>query len=237
METDTRPALGDLDENDLAAATMSIVDRVRPHLAAIVTIVAILFLGLAAFVFLRSQTRARQAEVWDVLLNAIPLRDSDRLQAIASDARGDAAGVRALIALGDMALSDGNGLLMRNPAQARKRLEEAVEFYAEVNAAGPRGIAAERGILGLARAQESLGRLEDARLGYEALVEEYPESPFAALAEDRLTALDSPATQRWYNWLESRAAGDDGSAATTEPAAATSAEPAQPTADAEPPAG
>jgi len=68
-------------------------------------------------------------------------------------------------------------------------------------------------------------------------VEEYPESPFAALAEDRLAALDSPATQRWYNWLESRAAGDDGSAATTEPAAATSDEPAQPTADAEPPAG
>ncbi len=243
MATDSRPPLGDLDENDLAAATMSIVDRVRPHLAAIVTVVAILFLGLAATVFVRSQASSEQALAWDALYRALPLRDSDQLRAIAADFRGEPAGTRALLALGDMALADGNGLLIRDPGRARGRLEDAVEFYTDANASRPTGIAAQRGILGLARARESLGSLAEARRGYEALVAEYPDSPFATLVEDRIASLDRPATERWYNWLAARSDTDAGgeSEDSSDAPPAASAEPAESAVDderpAEPPAG
>jgi len=243
MATDSRPPLGDLDENDLAAATMSIVDRVRPHLAAIVTVVAILFLGLAATVFVRSQASSEQALAWDALYRALPLRDSDQLRAIAADFRGEPAGTRALLALGDMALADGNGLLIRDPGRARGRLEDAVEFYSDANASRPTGIAAQRGILGLARARESLGSLAEARRGYETLVAEHPDSPFVPLAENRIAALDRPATERWYNWLASRSDANAGGEAedSSDASPAASVEPAESAPDAEqsaePPAG
>lgn len=237
MATDSRPPLGDLDENDLAATTMAVVDRVRPHLGTILMVVAILFVALAAWVFVRTQNRSEQARAWDDLFRAMQLRDSGQLQAIADSMPEEPAGIRALIALGDMALTDGNGLLMRNPERARGRLEDAAEFYARVNAARPQGTTAERGVLGLARAREGLGELEEARLGYEALLEEYPDSPYASLAEERIAALSRPATERWYDWLESRATDDRPSTEAAQPPSAPGSEPSESAADAEPAAG
>ena len=67
---------------------------------------------------------------------------------------------------------------------------------------GPTALAAQRGIFGLARARESLGELEEARRGYEALAAEYPDSPYRTIAEERVAALSRDSTQQWYKWFE-----------------------------------
>jgi hypothetical protein len=141
---------------------------------------------------------------------------------------------------------------MTDRSQGVRRLQDAVGRYTAVNAQRPGPLATERAIFGLARARESLGELAEAKRGYEALVVEYPESPFRGLAEERAAALTRGSVERWYKWFESRpAVGQPPATEPTKPAneSATSAtesgKPAEPAADAgkpgdkpaEPPAG
>jgi hypothetical protein len=263
MEADSRAALGDLEDNDLATGTLAVVDRIRPHLRAILIAVLGLFAALALWTLINSQRTAQRAASWDECLAAIAAGDARRLETVVTRYGGSPAAQWGEIMLADTALADGNRLLMIDQAQGRRRLNEAVGRYTAVNTQRPAALAAERAIFGLAQARESLGDLAEARRGYEALVAEYPESPFRGPAEDRIAALGRESTERWYKWIESRPAaaaatkpaeadGQPPAAASTQPAnePATSAEPAtaaEPAADAagkpaepaaaEPPAG
>jgi hypothetical protein len=259
MEADSRAALGDLEDNDLATGTLAVVDRIRPHLRAILIGVLGLFAALAVWTLVNSQQTAQQAASWDECLASIAEGDAGRLETVVTRYGGSPAAQWAEIMLADTALADGNRLLMIDQAQGRRRLDEAVGRYTAVNAQRPAALATERAIFGLARARESLGELAEARRGYEALVAEHPESPFRPLAEERITALGRESTGRWYKWFESRpaaaaatepaeAAGQTPAAESTQPAneparsaepAAAAGKPAEPAAaePAEPPAG
>jgi len=240
MEAESRAPLGDLEDNDLASGTLALVDRIRPHLGTILFGVLALFAALAAWTLITSQTKARLAAGWDECLTALAEGDAGRLETVANRYDGTPAAQWAEIMLADTALADGNRLLLTDRVQGVRRLEEAVGRYTAVNAQRPGPLAAERSIFGLARARESSGELAEAKRGYEALVAEYPESPFRPLAEERITALGRESTGRWYKWFESR---PPVAAATAQPPAAESnkpanapAEPAQPAAASDKPA-
>lgn len=224
-------ALGELHDNDLAVSTQAIWDRIRPHLGTLLLVVAGAFAALAAWTLLRSQRTSEQAAAWDGFITAFAEGDAGGLDTVMARYAGSPAAQWAAIVQGDAALSDGNRLLLTNPAQARGRLEAAADRYAAVAAERPSGLAAQRAVFGLARARESLGQLDEAARGYQALVAEYPESPFVPMAEERVAALSRPATREWYKWFESRPA----SGAESQPAAESSDAPAQPaSADAAP---
>jgi hypothetical protein len=258
LEAESRVALGDLEDNDLASGTMAVVDRIRPHLGTILLAALVLFVGLAAWTLIRSQRAAQRTAAWDECLAALAGGDPAGLEDVVARYGGSAAAQWAELVLADTALADGNRLLLSDAQRGRRRLEEAVGRYTAVNALRPAQLAAERAILGLARARESLGELAEARSGYEALVKEYPDGLFRPLAEERVAALSRGSTERWYKWLESRQAAapadvsaepaasepaaekpaPDEPAAVTQPAdAADAAEPADAGKPAEPPAG
>lgn len=221
MESENRVALGDLEDNDLANGTMAVVDQIRPHLGTILLVVLTLFASLAIWTLVRSQQAAQRTAGWDACLAALAEGDQVRLEEIVGRYGGSTAAQWAELVLADTALADGNRLLAIDAARGRRRLEEAVGRYTTVNAQRPKQLAAERGVLGLARARESLGELAEARRGYEALVEEYPTSPFRPLAEERIAALGRESTAEWYKWFESRSAA----AATPAAEAGAAAEP------------
>jgi hypothetical protein len=202
MALEGRTALGELEGNELAVSTMAVVDRIRPHAGLITLTIVVMFAVLAGVILVRSQQTAEQAAAWEATIGAMTDGDPARLQEVTARYRGTPAGWWAELVLADNALADGNRLLLVDQAQAQARLAAAAELYASVNAQRPTAVAAERGIFGLARTRESQGKLEEARRGYEALVAEYPTSPFKPLAEARLAALSRPATQRWYKWFE-----------------------------------
>lgn len=233
MEAESRAALGDLEDNDLASGTLALVDRIRPHLGTLLLGVLVLFAGLAAWTLIKSQTTATLAAGWDECLAALAEGDPGRLETVATKYGGTAAGQWAEIVLADTALADGNRLLMTDRAQGARRLEEAVGRYTAVNAQRPGPLAAERAIFGLARTRESLGELAEAKRGYEALVAEYPESPFRGLAEERIAALARESTGRWYKWFESQPVADPAKPAAEPPKATDepAAEPAKPAAE------
>lgn len=224
MEAENRAALDDLDDNDLASGTLAVVDRIRPHLGTILLAVLAVFAALAIWTLVRSQQAAQRTAAWDECLTGLAEGDPARLEEVVARYGESAAAQWAELVLADTALADGNRLLTSDRALGRRRLEEAVGRYTAVNAQRPKQLAAERAVLGLARARESLGELAEARRGYQALADEYPASPFRPLAEERIAALGRESTAGWYKWFESR------SVPATPPAAETSA--AEPKADA-----
>ena len=232
MATDDRATLSELDDNQLASNTLALADRIRPHLGLILLAVAVIFAVFAGLVIVRSQRAAEQAAGWEECLTALAEGEPGRLGDVAASYRGTPAAWWAELVLADTALADGNGLLMTDRQRARERLASAAYLYMAVNAQRPSDLAAERGIFGLARTRESQGQLDEASRGYEAIVAEYPDSPFRGIAEERIAALAMPATQRWYKWFETQvvavAAPATPATPAAEPAAVRASEPSAP---------
>ena len=224
--------LAEIEGNDLAQATMSLVDRIRPHLTMLAAAVGIAFAGLAAWTLVSSQRDAERAQAWDACLTAVASRDAVRLGDVAARYPGSSAAVWSQILLADSALAEGGRLVLVDKTRGRERLQAAAELYAGVLGQKPAEMAAERAVFGLARARESLGELEAAKRGYEVLVAEHPASPLRTLAESRAVALARPAAAGWYDWFESVDAKPAATPATPEtspavvPAAAPPAAPA-----------
>lgn len=215
MQSNQQP---ELDDNELATAVMAAWDRVRPHLGAIAAVVALAGASLVGWSLVSSRRSAEVAQGWDECMAAVTVRDTARLGEVADRYRGTAAGEWSQLLLADAALDEGCALLFSDRKAGVERLDAAVSLYTDINAARPRGLAAERAIFGLAKANESLGKLAEARRGYETLVKEYPEGPLRGLAEARARELGGEAAERWYDWFEKRNAA---TAPTTEPAAGT----------------
>lgn len=192
-------------DNALAEKTLDLVDRLRPHANAIVMAVGGAALALLAWLLVSNQTTAGRAQSWDAFLDAV----ASDTQPMLVDSLGDVirrhpgtpAAQWSEVVLADFAVSEGTDLLFSNKEQGRQRLESAVEAYSAVLAARPRGLLATRATFGLAKARESLGQLEEARRGYEAVATEQGAGGFMHLAKQRMTALNRPVMQEWYDWF------------------------------------
>jgi hypothetical protein len=192
-------------DNTLAEKTLEIVDRLRPHANAIVMAVGGAALAMLAWLLVSNQTTAGRAQSWDAFLDAV----ASDTQPMLVDSLGDVirrypgtpAAQWSEVVLADFAVSEGTDLLFSNREQGVQRLQSAVEAYSAVLAARPRGLLATRATFGLAKARESLGQFEEARRGYEAVATEQAAGGFMHLAKQRLTALNRPVMQEWYDWF------------------------------------
>jgi hypothetical protein len=67
---------------------------------------------------------------------------------------------------------------------------------------------AERATMGLAKARESLGDLDQARRGYEAVANEFPSSPMAQMAAEHAEDLSRNKTKAFYTWFADQRAAN-----------------------------
>jgi hypothetical protein len=192
----------------LAEQTARILDRLRPHANAIVVAAGGVALALLAWALVSSQTAAGEARSWDAFLAAVASDSRPLLVESLGDVirrHPDTPAARwSELLLADFAMSEGNDLLFTNTDQGRQRLRSAVEGYSAVLAARPRGLLASRATFGLAKARESLGELEEARRGYEAVAREHVAGGFATIAEERVEALGREGSRQWYDWFASQ---------------------------------
>ena len=223
-------------DNDLAEATLKIVDRIRPYFG---TILAGLAAALAAFVvygMVSSQAEATRTQSWDACLAAISSGEMDSFNEVVRRYPGTDAARWAELLMADAAASEGTQLLFIDRQRAEGRLQAAVEAYSSLMAGRPQGLLGERVVFGLAKARESLGQLAEARRGYEAVAAEFPADALAQIAAGRATELGRESTRQWYDWFGAQKITTPASAtnvanpANAAPAAAPAAEPAQPAA-------
>lgn len=233
-----------LETNDLADSAAAFVERLRPHLGSIALTAIALLLGLAAWSLVGSRREAARRESWDAALNALAAGRLDALEQVATRYPDSAAAVWARVLVADSKLGQGSQKLFSDRPQAEQLLQDAANRYsALLRNSGPRGLVAERATFGLAKAHESLGSLDDARRGYEAMLNDQPDGALSAFAAERIAALGRPKTREWYDWFAQQkpappaAGGTDAPIPPPTPGAA--AEPApvtDPAAPAEPPA-
>ena len=193
--------LEDLEGNALAERTLEIIDRLRPYASMILLAIGGVILALAAWVLVSSQAAATKSQAWDAFLAGLSGGDPQAFDEVVRRYPGTPAAEWSRLVMADMALIDGTELLFVNKDQAPPRLRAAADLYASILAMRPREMLAERATLGLAKARESLGQLEEARRGYAAVAAEFPEGALAGVARSHAAALDREATRQWYDWF------------------------------------
>jgi hypothetical protein len=235
MDTERRHELA---ENDLAGTTLELVDRIRPHLKTIVAGIALVFAGLAAWTVISAQQSAAKARSWKECIAALSSGDAEGLAAVARQQNDSSAAGWAQLTLADSALAQGCDLLFTDRVRGLERLQDAVGRYRQLLAARPTGMLAERTVFGLAKANEALGNLDEARQGYEAVIADHPGSAAASLAASRVGAVSREATRQWYDWFAAQKPSPPAAPAGQSPAATPDAKPADaaPAADAAEPA-
>ena len=192
----------ELEDNDPAESTIALVDRIRPHLRTLAIAAAGLVAIVAAWTFTSAQQAATKSQSWDACMAALSEGNPDRLTDVIRRYPGSAASQWSQLMMADGAMAEGTQLLFADRERARQRLDSAIGIYTGLLAERPLALIAERAVFGMAKARESLGQLEEARRGYEAILAEYPESAVRSIAESRIAALSRESTRQWYDWFD-----------------------------------
>lgn len=190
--------------NALAEGIASTLDALRPHLRAILIGLAGLFLAAVGWMWARQQEAARLQRSWDDYLAAIQPVDQGALADVATQHAGTPAGRWAELIQAEILLDEGADLKFVDRVKAGERLQSAVDGYAALLTGREKGLLAERATFGLAKANESLGNIDEARRGYEAVAADYPDGAVADMARQRAKALAGDRAREWYGWFESR---------------------------------
>jgi hypothetical protein len=204
-----------LEADQIGDSVLSVIERLRPHTGAILTVAGAALAAMVAFVVVSSQAEARRAESWEGCMAALSRGDLAAFSDVARRFPGTDAGRWAELLVADAAAADGADLLFVDRQRAEGRLRTAVDTYSALMQSRPSGLLAERIVFGLAKARESLGQIDESRRGYESLAAEFPGDPIAKLAAARAKDLSRDTTRQWYNWF----AGQKFAAAGTPPGA------------------
>ena len=191
----------ELGDNDLADATLAIVDRVRPYFGTILAGLAVALAAFVAFAMVSSQSEVTRQQSWDACLAAMSTGDVESFTEVVRRYPGTDAARWAELMMADAAAAQGSELLFVDRSRAEGRLQAAVEAYSALMADKPKGLLGERAIFGLAKARESLGQLAEAQRGYEAVAAEFPTDTLAQVAAGRAAELNRESTRQWYDWF------------------------------------
>jgi len=195
----------ELRENDLADSVEQVSERLRPYVTPILSVAIGALVLVLISLFVSSRWEATRSESWDTCLAALVTGDPEGFREVILRYPGTPAAQWAELILADRNLSEATDLLFAkvDPANdvARERLQTAATAYADVLSQRPPDMVAERATMGLAKARESLGELDQARRGYEAVANEYPSSPMANLATEHADDLAQDKTKAFYNWF------------------------------------
>ena len=191
----------ELEQNALAEWIVQLLDVIRPYVATIIVGVVAIVAAVVAWVVISSTNAATQARSWEAYLGALATGETIAFNEVVQRYPGSEAALWSQLVLADMALTDGAVLAFEDRATSNERLESAADLYTAVLAEGPSGLLAERARFGLAKAQESLGQIDEAQAGYASVARDFPESPLAAVATEHAAALASESTKGWYDWF------------------------------------
>lgn len=194
----------ELEDNDLAAATLETVERIRPHLWSIAAVIGLALAGIGLWTVTTSQQAAARAAAWRAGLAAERDGNAAGLEGVARQYAGTPAADWADLSAAAIAFDEGADLLFVDRGRAMKRLDAAAATYGLLLGGRTSRLIAERAVFGLAKTNEARGDLKAARQGYEAVVRDYAGGVCAGVAAARAAALARPSTTAWYDWFASQ---------------------------------
>lgn len=217
MKTERRH---ELEQNELADRLAQAMDSVGPYSKHIVISIVALLAVIIGWRLYATSIKSRDEAAWSAYFEALNFRDLDtggqklkvsKLKEVLDkrDYSGTPAMAWTRLALADVLLDEGIDQLFNvsrpegedNIAAAKKNYEKLLkEEIPKLDARNARLIK-ERATIGLAKAQESLGDVDDAKKTYEQAEKDFPLSAYKGYAKERATELAKPAAAEFYDWF------------------------------------
>lgn len=195
-------------ETDLIADKIEVfLLKVKQLLPQIVSVLAVLVIGLLAWGLYYSMQNAKLSRAWTALYFS-DTTPSD-LESIAEDFNGTQAELWARQLAGDSHLAKGAESIFTNREISNKHYENAIAEYEKIVSKVDSGLLATRATWGLAQAEEGLGKREQAATAYKKIARiENAESTLVAEASKRAEWLESADGEAFFKWFnENKPAG------------------------------
>jgi hypothetical protein len=196
MKTERRH---ELQTNLLADKMAHWISLAEPYsqmiLAGIVAVVVLVF----ALIYMSSRQTQQLAVGWDQYFLALRASDEPKLVDVARENPRTSVAEWSRLMAADLLLARSIGQLFTDKADARQEINKAVELYKTVYEGTAEVAILERAQFGLARAYESLGELQKAKVPYKAVATNG--GPYAGMAKERLEDLGRTEEKEFYDWL------------------------------------
>ncbi|MEE2640471.1 MAG: hypothetical protein VX768_07575 [Planctomycetota bacterium] len=192
----------ELNENELAGAMTDKFDQIKPHLPKILlgfAAVALIVFGVNYFV--TSQEAAKEAKSINMILFGVENSSSGSSTSLdqqIEDYPDDNTAAWAHLLKGDRQLGTGMSRIFSDRVSGEESIQNSIEQFKKANEqAGEDSQLKQRALFSWARAEEALGRWEEATTRYAELLE-YKGSPFAKMAEKAISRVKNPDNQEFY---------------------------------------
>jgi tetratricopeptide (TPR) repeat protein len=189
----------ELEQNELADALSTRLDRLRPHIPKIAMFSAVAILAIIAIAFYLNTRRAVSESQWREFFVSSRFADSRGMKTVAEIFPDTTVGNLALINAADSDYANGSVNIVRNRENYKNQVKQAVENYELVlQSANVDEFARLRATFALGYTYESLGRFDDARPLYEELLDQYPDTPEGELARKALERISDDRVRAIY---------------------------------------
>ncbi len=168
----------DLHTNALAEWLSATGEKLRPYSGLITVGLIAVVVVAAVIVYMQGSGERNAAAASDQLIAAMDMQGQAlaELQATVKDYPGTSQAVVAQLLLAESLLDSGTTTLYHNKPAGRDNISKAMGLFDEVQKATRDPSLRSWAMYGVARAAESLGDLDQARLAYVQLAKDYPDS-------------------------------------------------------------
>jgi hypothetical protein len=191
----------ELKHNELADWMGERLEMLRPHATGILLGVGLLLAIVLGSVWYFSGETAAASKAWSQYFQAFSEREPQKiLQNLADEQSGSKAAWWAVIALGDINLSEGAGMLHTDRSEAKKRLELAEQAYKKAELSDDRMLK-NRARLGLAKVKESQCLPDEARKYYELVAQSEKDSAIGKAAATDAKRMNDRREVAFLDWF------------------------------------
>jgi tetratricopeptide (TPR) repeat protein len=193
----------ELAENDLSKLITRGLQKIEPYHNYILAGMLVITVAVLSVVML---TRSSSAERSAGFAELVTCKTADDYLNVAEQFDGEVSGNWARLRAGEEFLHEGIRLSVSDRTQSTDRLEEAQECFDKLLQNKSVGSQVrEKALYGMAMTLESLGEdTEKAISAYQALIDEFSDSRYRPMAEDRIDVLKTGRAQQFYAWFEAQ---------------------------------
>ena len=191
----------ELETNDLAILLERVNKAIEPYSKAIAIGIGVLIVALIGWMFYSSQQTGERSDSTLDLIQGNASQDPEVLMEVSNNYPGTAAAAWALVYQGQLQLSEGIQTLYRDRVEAEQLLGDAKTAFQSAMSASSDSLLRSRAQLGIARAAESLGELDQAVEAYQQVVKIGESEAIIEQAEQRIAAIGEPRTEEFLAWF------------------------------------
>lgn len=192
----------ELQDNHLADYLGKWLTTIEPYTKLLAAAAGAAAIALVGWTLFRGNEMGKRSHATFQLLQNSAMSDADAFKIVGQQVPGTPVAAMANLLQADTLLAEGINALFEDREDAEKRIAESIDSYTAVrDTAGANPLVVSRANLGLARAHESLGKIDEAVKAYGEVVRLKESDAIVKVAENRIAELKKPATSEFLTWF------------------------------------